>query len=61
MDTLEPEQKKVLLALGNRAVNSIYLAHIPTVKVIPPRPIATSARYFAFLKGSISRSAHVNL
>ncbi|EFO19793.1 GTP-ase activating protein for Arf containing protein [Loa loa] len=44
MDTLEPEQKKVLLALGNRAVNSIYLAHIPTVKVIPPRPIATSAR-----------------
>ncbi|EJW85606.1 GTP-ase activating protein for Arf containing protein [Wuchereria bancrofti] len=44
MDTLEPEQKKVLLALGNRAVNSIYLAHIPSVKVIPPRPVATSAR-----------------
>ncbi|VDK75918.1 unnamed protein product [Litomosoides sigmodontis] len=44
MDTLEPEQKKVLLTLGNRAVNSIYLAHIPAVKVIPPRPVATSAR-----------------
>ncbi|KAM3718563.1 Arf-GAP with ANK repeat and PH domain-containing protein [Dirofilaria immitis] len=44
MDTLEPEQKKVLMALGNRAVNSIYLAHIPSVKVIPPRPISTSAR-----------------
>ncbi|VBB28483.1 unnamed protein product [Acanthocheilonema viteae] len=44
MDTLEPEQKKVLLALGNRAVNSIYLAHIPIVKIIPPRPVATSAR-----------------
>ncbi|KAK6104405.1 putative GTPase activating protein for Arf family protein [Brugia pahangi] len=44
MDTLEPEQKKVLLALGNRAVNAIYLAHIPSVKVIPPRPVATSAR-----------------
>uniref|UniRef100_A0A915PJC6 PH domain-containing protein n=1 Tax=Setaria digitata TaxID=48799 RepID=A0A915PJC6_9BILA len=44
MDTLEPEQKKVLLALGNRAVNSVYLAHIPMVKVVPPRPIATSAR-----------------
>uniref|UniRef100_A0A0R3RVK8 Arf-GAP with coiled-coil, ANK repeat and PH domain-containing protein 2 n=1 Tax=Elaeophora elaphi TaxID=1147741 RepID=A0A0R3RVK8_9BILA len=44
MDTLEPEQKKVLLALGNRSVNSIYLAHIPTVQVIPPRPVANSAR-----------------
>ncbi|CAG9532161.1 unnamed protein product [Cercopithifilaria johnstoni] len=44
MDTLEAEQKKVLLALGNCAVNSIYLAHIPTVKVIPPRPVAASAR-----------------
>ncbi|MCP9264039.1 Arf-GAP with coiled-coil, ANK repeat and PH domain-containing protein 2 [Dirofilaria immitis] len=36
--------EKVLMALGNRAVNSIYLAHIPSVKVIPPRPISTSAR-----------------
>ncbi|VDK76242.1 unnamed protein product [Onchocerca ochengi] len=44
MDMLESEQKKVLLALGNRAVNSIYLAHIPSVKVIPPRPVATSSR-----------------
>lgn len=44
MDTLEPEQKKVMLALGNRAVNSVYLAHIPTVKVMPPRPVATSSR-----------------
>ncbi|VDO65733.1 unnamed protein product [Onchocerca flexuosa] len=48
MDTLEPEQKKVLLALGNRAVNSIYLAHIPSVKIIPPRPVATSSRYLTF-------------
>uniref|UniRef100_A0A8R1U223 GTP-ase activating protein for Arf containing protein n=1 Tax=Onchocerca volvulus TaxID=6282 RepID=A0A8R1U223_ONCVO len=44
MDMLESEQKKVLLALGNRAVNSIYLAHIPSVKIIPPRPVATSSR-----------------
>jgi hypothetical protein len=29
MDTLEPEQKNVLLQLGNRKVNSIFLAHLP--------------------------------
>ncbi|VDN02897.1 unnamed protein product [Thelazia callipaeda] len=44
MDTLEPEQKKVLLVLGNQAVNSVYLAHIPLVKMMPPQPVASSAR-----------------
>uniref|UniRef100_A0A158R4H7 Arf-GAP with coiled-coil, ANK repeat and PH domain-containing protein 2 n=1 Tax=Syphacia muris TaxID=451379 RepID=A0A158R4H7_9BILA len=44
MDTIEPEQRKLMLSLGNQLVNSIYLSHLPVKGVVPPRPRPTSAR-----------------
>lgn len=45
MDAIEPEQKKLMLALGNQLVNSIYLSYLPDRGVVPPRPRPTSARF----------------
>lgn len=44
MDAIEPEQRKLMLALGNQLVNSIYLSHLPDEGVVPPRPRPSSAR-----------------
>ncbi|VDM44676.1 unnamed protein product [Toxocara canis] len=44
MDSLEPEQRKLMIALGNRLVNSIYLAHLPNANIVPPPPRSTSSR-----------------
>uniref|UniRef100_A0A9J2PL33 Uncharacterized protein n=1 Tax=Ascaris lumbricoides TaxID=6252 RepID=A0A9J2PL33_ASCLU len=44
MDSLEPEQRKLMIALGNRLVNSIYLAHLPNANIVPPPPRPTSSR-----------------
>uniref|UniRef100_A0A0N4UAS0 Arf-GAP with coiled-coil, ANK repeat and PH domain-containing protein 2 n=1 Tax=Dracunculus medinensis TaxID=318479 RepID=A0A0N4UAS0_DRAME len=44
MDSLEPEQRKLMLALGNRVVNSVYLAHLPESNIVPPPSKPTSSR-----------------
>lgn len=45
MDSLEPEQRKLMLALGNRVVNSVYLAHLPESNIVPPPSKPTSSRF----------------
>lgn len=44
MDAVEPEQRKLLAALGNRLVNSFYLAYLPNADVVPPPPKPGSSR-----------------
>ncbi|CAI2328596.1 unnamed protein product [Caenorhabditis sp. 36 PRJEB53466] len=44
MDSIDNELRDVLLALGNRQVNAIFLAHVPSSNVIPPPAHANSPR-----------------
>ncbi|VDK21150.1 unnamed protein product [Anisakis simplex] len=45
MDSFELEQRKLMLSLGNRLVNSIYLAYLPTDEsVMPPQAKPSSTR-----------------
>lgn len=53
MDSLEPEQRKLMIALGNRLVNSIYLAHLPNANIVPPPPRPTSSRLMKFVLRSL--------
>ena len=46
LDALDAEQVRVMLALGNRAVNAAYEATVPENEhdVVPPRALPSSAR-----------------
>lgn len=45
MDSLEPEQRKVMLQLGNHKVNAVYLAFVPQTDVVPPPARDQSSRF----------------
>ncbi|PAV62171.1 hypothetical protein WR25_16975 [Diploscapter pachys] len=44
MDSIDAELRDVLLALGNRQVNAIYLAYLPDKDVVPPMAMEDSSR-----------------
>ncbi|TKR88478.1 hypothetical protein L596_012713 [Steinernema carpocapsae] len=44
MDSIDTEQRNVLLSLGNDIVNSIYLKYLPPTDVVPPAPRPDSTR-----------------
>ncbi|CAI4227051.1 unnamed protein product [Auanema sp. JU1783] len=44
MDSIDTELRDVLLSLGNKLVNSIYLAHLPQSNVVPPEATETCNR-----------------
>uniref|UniRef100_A0A1I7YMH4 PH domain-containing protein n=1 Tax=Steinernema glaseri TaxID=37863 RepID=A0A1I7YMH4_9BILA len=44
MDSIDGEQKNVLLGLGNEAVNAIYLQYLPLTDVVPPVPKPNATR-----------------
>uniref|UniRef100_A0A914EAG8 Uncharacterized protein n=1 Tax=Acrobeloides nanus TaxID=290746 RepID=A0A914EAG8_9BILA len=44
MDAIDSEQRNILLQLGNRKVNGIYLAYLPDVNPVPPPAKENSSR-----------------
>ncbi|KAK0413686.1 hypothetical protein QR680_006943 [Steinernema hermaphroditum] len=44
MDSIEGDQRNVLLGLGNEAVNAIYLKYLPLTDVVPPVPKPNATR-----------------
>lgn len=45
MDSIDTEQRNILLQLGNRKVNGIYLAYLPDINPVPPPAKENSSRY----------------